>query len=90
MSTAAKLAYKPVGIVGGMVGGLIAGAIFKQVWKRVAGEDDPPGPRQSEYDWKQLLIASALQGAIYAAVKATVDRAGAKGFQLVTGTWPGD
>jgi hypothetical protein len=36
-----------------------------------------------------VLIAAAVQGAIFAVVKAAVDRAGAKGIKKITGTDPG-
>jgi hypothetical protein len=90
-STSAKILYRPVGIVSSIVGGLVASLVFKQVWKRVsAGEGaDPPGPLESEYDFKEILVAAVLQGAIYAAVKAVIQRQGAKGFQRATGEWPG-
>lgn len=87
---ASKLAYKPLGIGFGMLGGAIAGVVFKQVWRRVAGEDDAPGATEQEYAWKEVLLAAALQGAIYAVVKAAIDRGGATTWQKLTGTWPGD
>ena len=37
-----------------------------------------------------FLPAAALQGAIFALVKAAVDRGGAEGFRKLTGVWPGD
>jgi hypothetical protein len=37
-----------------------------------------------------VLIAAALQGAIFAVTKAAIDRAGAQGFSKLTGSWPGD
>ncbi len=86
----AKVLYAPFGIIAGLIGGLVAGTIFKQVWKGLAGEDDPPTPRQSEYSWKEILGAAALQGAIFSVVKALINRGGAKGFEKVTGSWPGD
>jgi hypothetical protein len=86
----AKALYAPFGILSGVLGGLIASTIFKQIWKRVSDEPDPPKARQSEYGWKELLPAAALQGAIFTVVKTAVDRGGAKGFQKVTGAWPGD
>jgi hypothetical protein len=89
-STPGKILYRPVGLVSGIVGGIVAGAIFKQVWKRIGHEEDPPGALQSEYSWGDVLIAAALQGAIFAVVKAVIDRGGAKGFQRATGEWPGD
>ena len=85
-----KLLYKPFGIIFGVLGGLIGGAIFKQVWKLVSGEDDAPAAKESEYTWAEVLPAAALQGAIFALVKAAVDRGGAQGFQKLTGVWPGD
>ena len=90
MVSAAKLAYRPVGLVTSVVAGAIASAVFKQIWKRVADEEDAPDALQSEYGIGQILLAAALQGAIFAAVKALIDRGGARGFQRLTGSWPGD
>ena len=84
------LLYKPFGILFGVLGGLVGGAIFKQVWKLVSGEEDAPAAKESEYSWAEVLPAAALQGAIFALVKAAVDRGGAQGFQKLTGVWPGD
>ena len=42
MVSAAKLAYRPLGLVAGIVSGMIAGAIFKQIWRRVATRTRPP------------------------------------------------
>ncbi len=90
MVSAAKLAYRPFGLVAGIVSGLIAGAVFKQIWRRVSDEDEAPDALQSEYGLGQVVLAAAVQGAIFAAVKALVDRGGAKGFQRLTGDWPGN
>ena len=90
MTKGAKLAYRPVGLVAGVVAGAISGAIFKQIWKLVAQEDDAPTALQSEYRMREVVLAAAIQGAIFAATKAAVDRAGARGFTKLTGTWPGD
>lgn len=90
-STSAKILYKPVGIVSGMVAGAIAGQIFQQVWGRTTvGSDDPPKPLESEYPLKEVVVAAAVQGAIYAVVKAVVTRGGARLFERSTGEWPGD
>jgi hypothetical protein len=90
LSKGAKLAYRPVGLIGGVVAGVVSGAIFKQVWKLVAKEDDAPGALQSEYRMREVVLAAAIQGAIFAATKAAIERAGARGFTRLTGTWPGD
>ncbi|WIV54556.1 DUF4235 domain-containing protein [Amycolatopsis nalaikhensis] len=83
-----KVLYKPLSWVVGALGGILAGQVFKQVWKRVAGEDDAPDATDRDYTWRQVLIAAAVQGAIFAAVKAATERAGAIGYEKATGDWP--
>ena len=90
MVSAAKLAYRPVGLIASLAAGAIASAVFKQIWKRVSDKDDAPDAMQSEYGIGQIVLAAMLQGAIFAAVKALIDRGGARGFQRLTGSWPGD
>ena len=90
MSKGAKLAYRPIGLVTGILAGTLSGIVFKQVWKQIADEDDAPGALQSEYSMREVVLAAALQGAIFAATKAAIDRAGARGFKQLTGAWPGD
>ncbi|MEX0172959.1 DUF4235 domain-containing protein [Streptomyces sp. LMG1-1-1.1] len=82
-----KITYRPIGLALGVASGLIAGAAFKQAWK-VIGHDDAPDPTDEKRTWKEVLVSAALQGAIFAAVRAAVDRAGATGVRRLTGTWP--
>ena len=84
-----KLLYKPLSLAFGVAGGILAGIVFKQVWKVVAGEEDAPDATSEEYSWAEVLTAAALQGAIFAVVKAAVDRGGAAGVRKLTGEWPG-
>ncbi|MEV8535513.1 DUF4235 domain-containing protein [Streptomyces sp. NPDC051211] len=86
---ASKIAYKPVGLTLGAASGLIAGAAFKQAWKMIGHEDDAPNATDEHRTWQEILLAAALQGAIFAVVKAAVDRAGAAATRHLTGTWPG-
>jgi hypothetical protein len=83
-----KALYKPFSLAFGVAGGILAGMVFKQVWKLVAGEDDAPEATSQEYTWGEVLAAAALQGAIFAVVKAAVDRGGAAGVRKLTGEWP--
>jgi hypothetical protein len=85
-----KLLYKPVGLLISVLGGMLAGAIFKKVWKLAAGEDETPKTTDAHRGWPEVLAAAALQGALFAVVKAAVDRTAATGTHKLTGTWPGD
>ncbi len=67
----------------------LAGFLFKHAWQAVAREDDTPDATDEERGWGEVLAAAALQGAIFAIVKAAVDRGGATGYRRMTGTWPG-
>jgi Protein of unknown function (DUF4235) len=85
-----KLVYRPFGLVFSILAGILAGAVFKQIWKRVSGEEEAPKAKESEYGWREILAAAALQGAVFGLVKAAFDRSGARAFEKLTGSWPGD
>ena len=84
-----KLLYKLLDLIASMVGGLLAGLIFKRVWKLI-GQGDAPKPVDERRGWGEILLAAMLQGAIFALVKAAVDRGAAEGTRRLTGIWPGD
>ena len=90
MADMAKLAYRPIGLAVSLGAAAVAGRLVGLIWKQVADEDDAPSALQSEYSMKEVVIAAAIQGAIFAATKAAVDRLGARGFKQLTGAWPGD
>jgi Protein of unknown function (DUF4235) len=85
-----KLLYKPVSLLAGILGGLIADALFRRLWKITPGDDEAPKATDARRGWPEILLAAALQGAIFAAVKAAVDRSAAVSTQKLTGFWPGD
>ncbi|MEV7073748.1 DUF4235 domain-containing protein [Streptomyces sp. NPDC091972] len=86
---ASKIAYKPVGLAIGAVSGVVAGAVFKQAWKMLGHDQDAPDATDEERNWGEVVLAATLQGAIFAAVKAVVDRGGATATRRLTGAWPG-
>ena len=88
----AKILYRPWGLAASLLGGLIAGEIFQQVWKQLDPDssEDPPKPLESEYRLRKILIAAAIQGAIFTVVRALINRGGARVFERWTGEWPGD
>jgi hypothetical protein len=90
-STSAKILYRPVGLLSSIVGGLLAGVIFKQVWRRAtpAEKSDAPKALETDYHFREILLAAAVQGAIFSVVKTVIDRQGARVFEKWTGEWPG-
>jgi Protein of unknown function (DUF4235) len=85
-----KLLYKPVSILVSVLGGVLAGAIFKKIWKIAAREDEAPQATDAQRGWREVLLAAGVQGAIFAVVKAAVDRGAAEGMRKLTGVWPGE
>jgi len=81
--------YKPLGLVVSILGGLAASAAFSKIWKASTGDDEAPEATDPEQTWRTVLIAAAVQGAVFGLVKAAVDRGGAAGYRKVTGNWPG-
>lgn len=90
-STTAKILYRPVGMLSSVLGGVVASAIFKQVWRRAApGEKpEPPTALQTSYPFTEILLAAAIQGAIFSVVTTVIDRQGARLFEKWSGEWPG-
>jgi hypothetical protein len=85
-----KLLYKIVAMLVSVLGGMLAGAIFKKVWRLAAGADEAPKATDAGRGWPEVLTAAAMQGALFAVVRAAGDRAAAAGTEKLTGTWPGD
>lgn len=85
----AKLLYKPVGLLVGVIAGFAAAQLFQRVWTLIS--DEPPAnPEDPEAGWREIVVATALQSVVFATVRALIQRGGAKGFERVTGIWPGD
>ena len=81
--------YKPWGAITGVVGGAIAAAAFRRVWRLFSDDADTPDALDRSRPWLEIVAVAALEGAIYGAIKALVERGGAKGFEKATGSWPG-
>jgi len=84
-----KLLYKPFGIIVGLIAGFLARQIFNQVWGHI-DDREPPKATTEESSWSKVLGAAAVQGLTFSVTKAAVNRSGAKGFQRLTGIWPGE
>ena len=84
-----RMLYKPFGIIVGIFAGFLARQVFNGIWGRI-DDREPPTATTLESSWGKVLGAAAVQGATFAVTKAAVNRSGAKGFQWLTGIWPGE
>jgi hypothetical protein len=84
-----RLLYKPFGLIAGIIGGMLARAAFRRLWRAVADEENAPSAKDRDRAWREIVAAAAVQGAVFGGVKALVDRAGATGYEQLTGVWPG-
>ncbi len=80
--------YKPMSWMTGALGGLVAGTVVKQVWKLVTHDEETPEATDRERGWREVLLAAALQGAVFGLVKAALDRLGASGVEELVGVRP--
>lgn len=84
-----KLLYKPFAIIAGVVASRAAGAIFKRLWASLAKETEMPQAMEQSWGWTEVVAAAMLKGAVFAGVKAFVDRMFATEYFRRTGVWPG-
>jgi hypothetical protein len=84
-----KLLFIPVSIIGGLIAGFLSKQVFNQLWGLI-DDEEPPDSKHREISWGKLLIAAALQGAIFRAVKEATDHYSRRAFAGATGTWPGE
>ncbi len=70
----AKLLFIPVSIGGGLLAGLVGKKIFDGLWGMI-DDEEPPDSKHRDISWGRLLVAGAIQGAIFRAVKEATDHA---------------
>jgi hypothetical protein len=85
-----KLFYRAIGTAVSVLGGLAATAIFHRIWRAAADEDEAPSATDPRRSWPEVLIAAAIAGAVFAVVRAVLDRSIATATRELTGTWPGE
>ncbi|GHH00655.1 DUF4235 domain-containing protein [Streptomyces lanatus] len=82
------LAYKPLGFALGWASGALAGLAFRKTWMAIRNEEDAPDALDRERGWGEILLAAAVQGALFAVARSLADRTGAKAIERKTGVWP--
>ena len=84
-----KVLFIPVSIIGGFIAGFIGKKAFEGVWAAI-DDEEPPDSKHRETPWLKLILALALEGAIFRAVRGIADHASRRSFYRATGAWPGE
>jgi hypothetical protein len=84
-----KILFKPMGLVVGLLAGIIARWGARRIW---AAFDDreAPGPDQRDASFARLVPWLVLEGAVFRVIKGVVDHGSRRGFERLTGEWPGE
>lgn len=83
----AKL-YKIFSLVVTILAGVVSNKLLAKVWPKAARQQTAPAATDEDRRMREILTAAVLQGAIAAAIKAGMNRGGAKSIRKMTGTWP--
>ena len=70
----AKILFIPVSIAAGLLAGFLGKKLFDGLWG-VIDDEEPPDSKHRDISWGRLLLAGAIQGAIFRAVKEATDHA---------------
>lgn len=84
-----KLLFLPFSIIVGLIAGKLAEKVFDGIW-RLFDEEEAPEAEHREVPVVKLVLALAIEGAIFRAVRGLVDHSARRGFYNLTGTWPGE
>jgi hypothetical protein len=84
-----RFLFMPFSILSGLVAGFIGKKLFDGIWGAF-DDEEPPESKHLEISWMKLLLAGAIQGAIFRAVREATDHGTRRAFMRMTGTWPGE
>jgi hypothetical protein len=84
-----KFAFMPVTLAGGLLAGFVTKKIFEQLWGLV-DDVEPPDAKHRHIDYRKLIAALLVEGAIFRLMRGFVDHVSRQGFMRLTGTWPGE
>jgi hypothetical protein len=84
-----KFLFMPVSILAGLIAGFLSKKIFDGLWQ-LFDDEEAPEPEHRHISWVKLILALAIEGAVFRAVRGLVDHSARRGFHRATGSWPGD
>jgi len=72
---------------------IAAGAVGKKIFELLWGaidDEEAPDPKHREIPWAKLLVALALEGAIFRVVRGLFDHGSRQAYGKLMGSWPGE
>ena len=84
-----KLFFIPFSIVSGLIAGLVGKKVFSFLWGLI-DDEEPPKAEHRDVDPRKLVLALAIDGAVFALVRGLVDHAARLAFARSYGAWPGE
>jgi hypothetical protein len=84
-----KLLFIPFSIAGGLIAGFLGKQVFQALWG-VIDDEEPPEAEHREVSFAKVLVAAALEGAVFRASRAAMDHQSRRAFAGITGSWPGE
>jgi hypothetical protein len=84
-----RVLFAPFSIAAGLLAGLLAKKGFDLAWSLI-DDADAPEPEQREAGIGRLAAALAIEGAAFRVTRGLLDHASRRGFERVTGSWPGE
>ena len=84
-----NLIFIPISILTGLIAGALARKAFEGAWSMV-DKEEPPAPDHRSAPTLKLVLALALEGAIFRVTKGFAEHGARRGFAALTGRWPGE
>lgn len=84
-----RILFAPISVAFSFLAGLVGKRLFEHLWAAI-DENEPPEPGHRQSSLRKIVVAAALQGAVFRVVRALTDRGTRRAFAGVTGSWPGE
>jgi uncharacterized protein DUF4235 len=84
-----RFLFIPFGILAGLIAGLLGRMAFDKLWA-VIDDEEPPEPEHRDVSVAKLALSLAIEGAIFRAVRGVAEYGARRGFERLTGAWPGE
>jgi hypothetical protein len=84
-----KLVFIPFSVGTGLLAGFLGSKLFELLWG-LFDDEEAPEPEHRDVQWGRLALALVIEGAIFRLIRGLVDRGSRKGYERLTGRWPGE